>query len=449
MLPVQKLFRSPGTFQTSCVCVCHARHEVSAEIDVETGKPAYYGLLDVRNGSSKPRMDSNYISWMTGLKPGQSYNPDDLERARKRLARLEVFRSASFHEAQELQEDGTLPISLIVQERAPRRFGVGASFATIDGAGFAGYWMHRNLGGHAERLRVDAKISGIGGGQDDSLNPENYSYLLGGSFTRPGAMTPDTDFFASVKAEREVLDNYTVGGFYLQAGFHHQFNDRLSGHILLDSSIVRTKDDFFGNRNFSTIGLDSGLVYDSRTNKNDATDGFYAEVGFQPFYEAEYGNVIMKTVVEGRTYRKIDERGRFVVAGRIKLGSIVGEQAAELPSSMLFFAGGGGSVRGYGYRNIGVKTKTGDMIGGRSLVEGGLEMRMQVTQSVGLVSFIDAGQVSDGSYPDFSASTQLGVGFGLRYNTSLGPVRFDVARPLNRQIGDPDLGFYIGIGQAF
>ncbi|PPJ40566.1 BamA/TamA family outer membrane protein, partial [Pseudoxanthomonas sp. KAs_5_3] len=79
---------------------------------------------------------------------------------------------------------------------------------------------------------------------------------------------------------------------------------------------------------------------------------------------------------EGRTYFGFGTDDRFVLASRLKLGSIVGAEIAELPSDELFFAGGGGSVRGYAYRNIGVNARrNGDnyVIGGRSLVEGSVE----------------------------------------------------------------------------
>lgn len=427
----------------------HAAHTVDADISVDPGRLAHYGPLSVRNVTEKPRMDSAYVAWMTGLKPGQEYDPDDIKRANKRLARLEVFRSANIREAEEIEADGSLPLNLVLQERKPRRFGVGANYSTLDGAGFEAYWMHRNLFGHAERLRFDAKISGIGGGQDDSYNPKNYSYLLGTTFTRPGVFTPDTDFIMSLKGEREVLDNYTATGVYFQTGFNHMFNDELSGRIYFNAARVKSEDDYFGNRNFTTVGFLGGILYDSRDDKTDAHRGFYGEAVLEPLYEAEYGNFIGKATFEGRTYWSLDKKDRFVLAGRAKIGSIIGAEASELPSNMLFFAGGGGSVRGYGYRNIGVRTETGDVIGGRSLVEGSLELRGMVTENIGLVGFVDAGVVGKDSYPDFSENTKVGAGLGLRYKTGLGPIRLDLAMPLNRDKGDPDLGFYIGIGQAF
>ncbi|EJF91103.1 autotransporter assembly complex protein TamA [Bartonella tamiae] len=427
----------------------HANQTIDADIEVDPGQKAHYGPLTVRNVSKNPRMDSAYVAWMTGIKEGEEYDPDDLSKANKRIAKLDVFRAASVREADEINPDGTLPLNLVVQERLPRRFGVGGSYSTLDGAGFEAYWMHRNLFGHAERLRFDARISGIGGNQSDSYNPKNFSYMLGTSFTRPGVITPDTDLVAGLKAQREVLDNYTTTSIAGQFGLTHVFSDELSGRVYFNAAQTKTEDDYFGNRDFTTFGLLGGLLYDSRDNAANAKSGLYGELVLEPVYEMQYGNFIGKATAEGRAYFSLDSKDRFVFATRMKIGTITGAEIKELPSDMLFFAGGGGSVRGYGYRNIGIKTDTGDTIGGRSLVEGSAEIRTMITDTIGLVGFVDVGVVGENSYPDFSENTKIGAGIGGRYLTGLGPLRVDLALPLDREQGDPDLGFYIGIGQAF
>ncbi|WP_440131369.1 autotransporter assembly complex protein TamA [Bartonella choladocola] len=427
----------------------HASRTVDSNIEVLPGQKAHYGPLTVKNVSEKPRMDSAYVAWMTGLKEGQEYDPDDIAKANKRLARLDVFRAANVREADKIKADGSLPLNLTVQERPLHRFGVGGSYSTLDGAGLEAYWMHRDLFGHAERLRFDAKISGIGGSQDDSYNPKNFSYLLGTTFTRPGIITPDTDFVASLKGQREVLDNYTTTGITGQLGLTQIFSDELSGRLYFNAAQTKSEDDYFGNRDFTTVGFLGGLLYDSRDNKSNPKHGLYGEAVLEPIYEIHYGNFIGKMTLEGRSYFSLDAKDRYVIATRAKIGSITGPEAREIPSDMLFFAGGGGSVRGYGYRNIGIRTDTHDTIGGRSLVEGSAELRTMVTDTIGLVGFVDAGVVGADSTPDFSENTKVGAGIGVRYMTGLGPLRFDVAAPLDGAVGDPDLGFYVGIGQAF
>lgn len=424
----------------------HEGNVLNADLTLEPGRVAHYGPVKVQGTA---RMDPEFVAYMTDLKPGQEYDPDDIERARRRLARLDVFRSTSIQEAQEINRDGILPMDLIVQERKPRRFGLGASYSTLDGAGVEAFWMHRNLFGKAERLRFDAKVSGIGGSQDNSYDPKNFTYVLGTSFTKPGVFTPDTDFVSSLTGKREVLDNYTetsVGG---QAGFTHIFNEDLSGRLFANVSRAQFDDDYYGKRQFFTVGMLGGILLDKRDNKTNATSGYYAEGVVEPFYELKNGSFSTKFTAEGRGYYGFGEDKRVVLAGRVKVGSIVGADMSDLPPDKVFFAGGGGSVRGYAYRSIGVN-KPGDVvIGGRSLMEMSGEVRTKVTDSIGVVGFVDGGYVGEESYPDFAENLRLGAGAGLRYDTSLGPIRFDVAVPLNRKAGDSSFAFYVGIGQAF
>lgn len=424
----------------------HEGNVVDADITLAPGQLAHYGPVTVQGTE---RMDPEFVAYMADLEPGKQYDPADLERTRRRLARMDVFRSTSIQEAQEINRDGILPIDLIVQERKPRRFGVGANYSTLDGAGVEAFWMHRNLFGKAERLRFDAKVSGIGGSQDSSFDPKNFTYQLGTTFTKPGVFTPDTDFVSSLTGKREVLDNYTETSVNGQAGFTHIFDEYMSGRLFANVSHARFDDDYYGKRDFFTVGMLGGILLDKRDNQTNATSGYYAEGVIEPFYEIKNGSFSTKFTAEGRGYYGFGADNRVVLAGRLKVGSIVGADMKDLPPDKVFFAGGGGSVRGYAYRSIGVN-KPGDVvIGGRSLVEMSGEVRTKVTDSIGVVGFVDGGYVGEETYPDFAENLRLGAGAGLRYDTSLGPIRFDVAVPLNRKQGDSSFAFYVGIGQAF
>jgi translocation and assembly module TamA len=408
---------------------------------MKPGRKAYYGPVTVKGTD---RMDPAFVAWMAGLPRGQEYDPDDIDRANKRLMRLGVFRSSRFEEADVIDPDGLMPMSLIVQERPLHRFGVGADYSTVDGAGFQTYWLHRNLFGHAESLKLEAKVAGFG----NTIDPADLTYRAGVTFTRPGVFTPDTDFVASVIGDREVLDIYTRTSVTGLIGFNRIFSDELSGKLFLTGGPSRFDDDF-GTRDFLDVGVLGGLTYDARDNKTDPTSGYYLDGIVHPFYEFNYGNPAVRMVAEGRAYYGFGEDKRIVLAGRLKLGSIVGPSIAETAPDKLFLAGGGGSVRGYAYRNIGVNGPGGIVTGGRSLIEASAELRARITDSIGAVGFVDAGYVGADSIPDFSQQFRVGVGAGLRYYTGLGPLRADVAFPLNRRKGDPSLAFYIGLGQAF
>jgi translocation and assembly module TamA len=136
---------------------------------------------------------------------------------------------------------------------------------------------------------------------------------------------------------------------------------------------------------------------------------------------------------------------------RGSLGTIVGGDTEDIPATRRFFLGGGGSIRGYEYRSVGPR-ENGEVIGGLSFFEASGEARFRVTDTIGVVPFSDAGAAFEDPIPDFSEHISFGAGMGLRYHTPLGPLRFDVAAPLNREghsLGFDSIAFYVGLGQAF
>ena len=137
-----------------------------------------------------------------------------------------------------------------------------------------------------------------------------------------------------------------------------------------------------------------------------------------------------------------------MLAARGSVGSIVGGDVEDIPATRRFFLGGGGSIRGYEYRTVGPR-ENGEVVGGLSFVEASFELRYRLTDTIGIVPFVDVGAAFDHPLPDFSEEFRVGAGLGLRYHTPLGPLRFDVAVPLNRKDGDPSFAFYVGLGQAF
>ncbi|MCW5721125.1 MAG: outer membrane protein assembly factor [Devosia sp.] len=418
----------------------HASRTVAARIIVNPGRMAYFGPVTVTGTEA---MNPDFVRQQTGLVVGQEYDPDDITRAQKRLDRLEVFRAARFEAAQDIGADGLLPYQLVVDELSGRRFGVGATYSSVDGLGLEGYHLWRNLFGQAERLRLDARVASIAW----PVNTAEFDYFIGGTFTKPGFLTPDTDLVAVVSAERTIYPKYTETSAAGRLGLTHFFSDELTFEG--GASFKRARfDDGFGTRDFSTLGLYAGATYDGRDSAVDPTEGFYASGMVEPFYDLRFGKAGARIVIEGRTYFGFSEEDAFILAGRIKGGALVGPDLSQIPPDKLFFAGGGGSVRGYGFKSIGVDNGAGVVTGGRYLLEASLEARAKVTEDIGIVGFVDGGYVAADTFPGLE-DLRLGVGVGARYYTGLGPLRLDLAIPLNKRAGDPDYAIYAGIGQAF
>ena len=418
----------------------HATNTVDALITVNPGPRAAFGPVRVTGTTN---MNPEFVAQQTGLVIGQEYDPDELERAQKRLDRLEVFRAARLQAADSIDADGLLPYDLIVEELPGRRFGVGATYSTVDGLGLEGYHLWRNLFGQAERLRLDARIASIGW----PIDTTQFDYFVGGTFTKPGFYHPDVDLVATVSAERTIYPQYTETSAGGRVGLNWFFSDQLTFEGGASFEVARF-DDTFGTRDFQTAGLFAGVVYDGRDSSVDPTEGWYASANLEPYFDLLGGAPGARLVVEGRTYFGFGEDDPFVLAGRLRAGAVLGPDLAAIPPDKLFFAGGGGSVRGYAFKSIGVDDGMGNITGGRYLLEASLEARARVTEDIGVVGFVDGGYVAADTFPGLD-DLRLGAGVGLRYYTGLGPLRLDVAVPLNRKAGDPDYAIYAGIGQAF
>ena len=419
----------------------HPANQLNVTLELQSGPKAAYGELVVRGTED---MDPEFVAYMTGLQPGQEYDPDDIKKAYKRLDRLGVFSTRKVEEGETVSSNGLLPLQLMVKERARRRIGLGASLSSVDGAGVEAYWLHRNLFGKAERLRLDAKFSGVGA----STDIDQYDYSIGAQFTKPGIYSPDTDLTANAYAKHEYNESYEEFGFGGAVNIVNYWTDELTvaGGVFAE---VSRFDDSFGKRNFSTIGLEGDVLFDGRDNKLNPTAGVYARFNAKPFYEWQFSNPGARFEAEARTYFSVDPDARTVLAGRVKLGSVIGQDIASSAPSFLFNAGGGSSVRGFDYKGIGVVNAMGVETAGKSLFETSLELRQRLMGSFGVVAFVDAGTVGSQSIVDFSEDLSVGVGVGLRYYTSLGPIRVDVAFPLNKTTGDSDFALYAGLGQAF
>ncbi len=407
---------------------------------------APYGQTTVKGAEN---VDSDFIAYMAGLKPGETYDPKDLDDARERLVGLDVFNSVTITEGESLNGDGSLPMMIEVSERKHRYFGVGATYSSTEGGGIEGYWGHRNLFGHAEKLRIHGSISRLG----ETTDFGKLNYNAGVMFQKPGVLGPASKFVSSIDAISEHTDAYDRFSVDARAGITRDLDRKqtVSGEVRIEWSRI-TNDPLMTTASTDRhllVSIPLEYVYDGRDNRLNPTKGFRVLAHVEPTYDLFTGATFVKLNGEASAYQSFDEEDKFVLAGRVAAGSILGAPLAAIPADRRFYSGGGGSVRGYAYQGVGPRDPaTGKPLGGRSFAEASLEMRIAVTDKLGIVPFVDAGTVSTDSVPDFS-DIRVGAGLGLRYLTGFGPLRIDVGVPLNRRPGEPTFGIYAGIGQAF
>lgn len=419
----------------------HATNRLNVTLAVAGGPIAPFNGTSVEGAEA---VDSDFIAYMAGIEPGTIYDPDDLEAAERRLKSLEVFSSVTVRGADRLDQNGALPVRVNVAERKFRYIGLGASYSSIDGGGLEAYWGHRNLFGRAEKLRIEGSVSGLG----ETAEYEDFTYHGGILFEKPGVLGPASTFNTSLEVDQENPDAYRRFSVTGKAGLTFERTERQTYSAGIEVEYAETTDAFEVERETLTFALPLEFVYDARDDKLDPKSGYRLLAHVEPAYEAYGGSTFVTFRGEGSVYRALGAEQRFVVAGRLAAGTIVGSDLAGIPANRRFYAGGGGSVRGYAYQAVGPEDAMGDPIGGRSFIEASAELRLSVTERIGIVPFIDVGAVSTGSYLE-DARYRTGAGIGLRYKTPFGPLRIDVAVPLDRDPDDPDYGIYAGIGQAF
>lgn len=417
----------------------HDTNTLDVAITLSDGPLARFGETRVEGASE---VDAGYIARMADLPAGEVYTPEELKKAAKRLNELGVFESVTVSEDENLAADGTLPVVIRVSERKMRYYGGGATISNTEGAGLEAYWGHRNLFGRAEKLRISGSVGRLGAAKRFADLDWKTTML----FEKPGAFGPATSFIANLDVTAEHPDAYRRFSISGAAGVRRLIGEQqtISAALKLDYSDAR---DVFGRQKTLTVSLPIEYVIDSRDNRLDPATGYRLLAYAEPTWETLDSAYFVKLRGEVSAYKAFGQDNKVVLAGRLAGGSILGAGLSGVPADRRFYAGGGGSVRGYAYQGIGPHV-AGKPTGGLSYAEGSLELRTRITETFGMVAFLDGGAVSTSRLPG-SGVMRFGAGAGIRYMTPLGPLRVDVGIPLQRRAGDPAFGIYAGVGQAF
>lgn len=413
----------------------HARSELTARVIVEPGPRAFFGSLDIEG---LEEVEEAYIRKLADWPEGALWDTRDLVALRNRVAATDLFESVLLDYPDAVpQGDGAVPVTLALRERPHRTIGVGAAVTSGEEIARAKLsWEHRNFLGNGESLRLEALGSFLR--QEARATFRRPSFLSSNQalIARSSFRHQDSDAFdettaaASLGIERSVGEHWTVA---------------------LDTAIEFSEQtDSFGTDRFTLVGLPGNVVYDTRDDLLDPTRGVHITLGAAPWVSVgERDSQFLVGETTAATYWSPFESNRVTFAGRARLGALFLEETSAVPASRRFYAGGGGSVRGYEFRAIGPQDEDGDPEGGRSVAEIGVEARLRLTDTIGLVPFLDGGQVFEDTLPDGDFDWQWAAGLGLRYDLGIGPLRLDVAVPLNPRNDDDSFEFYLSIGQAF
>jgi translocation and assembly module TamA len=425
------------------VVVDHATKNAEVTYVVEAGPTAKMGPVRF-TGTEK--IDTEFLQRRVPYREGEPYTPAKVTALRDRLTSLGVFNSVRVKPATVLDDSGELPIEVELSDRLARSIGFGLAYETQLGLSVHGFWLHRNLFGQAESLRLAAEVNHIGQG----TLVADFGYAFKADFRKPDWWLSGQDALAQAQALREVLDAYRRKAIVLTVGLDRTFSPewRLQAGLTAEKSEITNS---FGIGFFTLLGVPLAATLNKTNSLVDPTRGFRLNLMATPYVDIENDNNFFTILrVTGTTYLDISGNGRSVLAARASFGTIPGSGPNRVPPDKLFYAGGGGSVRGFAYQTAGPRDAFNTPLGGASVVEGSLEFRQRFGKSFGAVAFVDAGSAYTDMLPDFSElAPRIGTGVGIRYYTDFGPVRLDVGLPLNRRQGDPAFGVYVSLGQAF
>jgi translocation and assembly module TamA len=389
-----------------------------------------------------PLFDAAHIERIARFAQGDPYRTDRVEDLRQALVATGLVSSVTIRPV--AREGSDLVDLAIALEPAPMRTVAGeAGYGTGEGVRLEISWQHRNL------IRPEGAVTfrGVAGTREQLVS----AILRRNNFLR-------RDQVLNVQAAASHLNRpaYDARMFTLAGGIERQSNIfwqkawTWSVGAELTATDERAVDVATGtirSRTFFIGALPAYLGYDGSNDLLDPTSGFRLSGRLSPEASLQDGSFFYgRLQLDGSVYWPASDR--VTIAARTRLGAIVGAGQDRIAPSRRFYAGGGGSVRGYGFQAIGPRDPVfGDPVGGRSLTEFALEARVRFG-NFGIVPFIDAGNISASTLPQFSG-LQVGAGLGVRYYSRFGPIRVDVGTPLNPRSGDPRVAVYVSLGQAF
>ena len=422
--------------------VNHQTHLATLSLPVNPGPVARFGMMRV---SGKPPFSARHVALIARFKRGDPYQRSKIDDLRRALIATTLVANANI---KLVPVQGGRVVDLDVElEPAPSHTIAGdIGYGTGQGALIEATWTDRNFFNPEGAVT----LRGIAGTMEQ---------LAGVEFRRSNFLQRDQTFDAQFTASHQKFDAYEaktillaghierLSNFIWQKKWTWSYGAQL---LATDEHGVFSAAGAKDTRTFFIAALPVTLGYDGSDSLLDPTRGFRLSGWISPEYSGHAQSLTYaRSQIDVSAYHPVSDR--VVVAGRVRLGTILGADAFDLAPSRRFYSGGGGSVRGYGYQQLGPKDVDGDPIGGRGLMEFAIESRIRLKQfggNFGVVPFFDGGSLATDAVPDFS-EWRFAAGLGLRYYSMFGPIRVDFGIPLNRQKGDGPFAVTVSLGQAF
>ncbi|WP_051261351.1 autotransporter assembly complex protein TamA [Desulfovibrio inopinatus] len=420
------------------VAVDLGSESVNVEYFISQGKRSNFGTTSF---SGSDRVDEDYLRSLIPWKTGQLYDLRLLDSYQRTLINLGLFSIAIVDVDKNDVDSDVANIVVNLTERKPRTIKGGVGYQTDSGPEATLSWEHRNLFGKGEKLSLSGKASLL----------ENYAEL---KYTQPQVLSKNTNLVVTGKFADEDKESFTGRNLSASASFEHKFSPLFKAGFGLGYrfSYVQTDEakPWEEGATYEFVSLPLGVGYENPNDPISPSAGGKYGLTIEPFYDLKSGSSnFLRSVASVIHFWGITDSPRIVWANRLLVGSEFGAGRDDIPPDLRFYAGGGGSIRGYPYQTVG-PLRGSTPLGGRSLLEFSTEFRIRIMENVGIVPFLDGGSAFESEMPLTDQAILFGAGLGVRVYTPIGPIRLDVATPLNRRPDIDDIvQFYISLGQAF
>ncbi len=404
------------------------RAERKAEIDLvlQTGSRYLFGEVIWEGTQLYP---ISYLERFLDFKPGDPYTYSKIYQTQLNFINSDRFASVNIRADKDEAREGSVPVRIQLEPSAPKRLRPGVGYSTDYGAKIMLRYQDLNAfqRGHefysdlsiAERLQAISSFYSL----PNRGHVDNRTNLKAG--LQREHLRPYDNVLLTLEGEQARSFGYgIIGSAYLQFRYEKFSEADRDGSSTFFMPGLR----FYQRRVDDLIRPGKGFRY--RLETRGSTQAMGAETNFLQFL--------------GNGDLLIPLGAGFSLIPRTQVGATwQKDPLTDIPPSLRFYAGGDRSVRGYTYQSLGPKDSQGNVIGGKHLLVGSLELEYSITKNWSIAGFYDVGN----AFNNFKDMTwPQGAGIGVRYYTPAGPVRVDLARQIN--VDNPGFQLHIAVGFA-
>ncbi len=408
-------------FEQHAITISPALYQAKIALVLNTKERFHYGKVTIEQDVLSDKKMNNYII----IKSGQPYSTHDLLKQQQILQRSGFYKVIKIEALHQQAENNRVPVSIILERKKRNAYTFRVGYGSDTGPRISAEMNRRWTGSRGRKLNLKAqyaqKLSGIAA-----------------QLVVPRDNPDDDSVIYTMKWEHDTKSDVESNSFEIGGLFTRKLNNDWIQTASIGYLLDRTQDPGEPANNSNLLLFGVGLEKTKADNILFPNDGWHAKLELKGAHEALLSD---QSILQLRaSAKRIKQLGKGKIVARTALGTTLSGDFNTFPKSLRFFAGGGNSVRGYGFEELGNK-EGDDVIGGSQLITSSIEYQHPVYEGWSAAVFVDAGN----SFEDWNdPQLELGYGFGARWRSPVGPVRIDLGFPEGGDLGDFKL--YLNVG---